>query len=373
MDQQSSDSYSSIVCIYKSIPIKVITWKNATSDNGPSSTQSEVSTYTEKPLEKTPTLRPYKDRFKFIYKNSVLKLDGPVVNPIPSSVTWHQDLAHVEVCNASSPFMLAIVPSAIQNKRRREVIRRTWASPSLFNRLGMRTLFIVGATLDQKLQADVEDEATNYNDIIQYNFIDSYQNLTYKTISWLTWVNQRCPQVPFVIKIDDDVIFNPFHLRQYLDQQLLSPVEPKIRQSTESSLPRVQSALRHPATRCIYGYVQLRSWPHREGKWAVSKEEYPEPIYPPFTLGPAYIVGGNAVGRLLQYASYVPLLKLEDVYTTGLVARAARVKQVQAQHLYTIGGRVFNLHLATLSFWTEHGDSDKSYTWQKILSHSMIR
>ncbi|XP_066962723.1 beta-1,3-galactosyltransferase 2-like isoform X2 [Macrobrachium rosenbergii] len=309
------------------------------------SEMSHASTLSMTTWQKVLPERPFKDRFKFIYKNRPLELDGPVVNPIPSSITWQEDLHHVQICNSTSPFMLAVVPSAVPNKDKRDVIRRTWASPSLYSHISLR-------------------------------------NLTYKTMAWLTWVNKSCPEVPFVVKIDDDVIFNPFHLKEYLTQQLRRPMYSKPTQSLgwpsqprsrpEMSLESRWPGQSNPATKWIYGCLETRPSPHRQHKWGVSMEEYPEPVYPPFVLGPAYVVGGSAVGRLLKYAPHVPLLWLEDVYTTGLVAQAAQIRRVQARPLYVIGGRTFSLDKGARSFWTEHGNSDKTYVWQKILSHSNI-
>lgn len=59
------------------------------------------------------------------------------------------------------------------------------------------------------------------------------------------------------------------------------------------------------------------------------QEEYPERFFPPFVHGPAYIVGREAAKELLNFVPYVPFVKLEDVYVTGLVAHAAKIKHVQ--------------------------------------------
>ncbi|XP_064085514.1 uncharacterized protein LOC135200796 isoform X2 [Macrobrachium nipponense] len=251
------------------------------------SEMSHASTLSKTTWQKVLSDRPFKDRFKFIYKNRELELDGPVVNPVPSSITWQEDLQHVDICNSTSPLMLAVVPSAVPNRDRRDDIRRTWASPSLYSRVSLRTVFVVGATLDKKLQEDVEAEVKLHNDIIQYNFIDSYKNLTYKTMAWLTWVNKSCPEVSFVVKIDDDVIFNPFHLQEYLVGQLRRPKFSRSTQNLAGSLPRshqemildsanrsVKSQKNHAATKWIYGCLETMPSPHRKHKWAVSMVGY---------------------------------------------------------------------------------------------------
>lgn len=75
------------------------------------------------------------------------------------------------------------------------------------------------------------------------------RNLTYKTISWLSWVQEWCREVPFVAKIDDDVMVNPFNLLKYLRQYLHD----------------------NPAPQSIHGRIRTKPPAHRNGKWGVKK------------------------------------------------------------------------------------------------------
>lgn len=53
-------------------------------------------------------------------------------------------------------------------------------------------------------------EAAQYDDLVISGFVDSYNNLTLKTTFMINWVIQYCPQVQFVLKVDDDVLVNPW-------------------------------------------------------------------------------------------------------------------------------------------------------------------
>ncbi|KAK7079772.1 Beta-1,3-galactosyltransferase 5, partial [Halocaridina rubra] len=225
------------------------------------------------PLKPKVPSRPYKERFRFIFETKPISLEGPIVNSIPSRVSWRHEQNHVEFCNNTYPFMLAIVPSGVANKDRRNTVRNTWAHPKYYKHTGIRAVFVLGATQDLKLQDEVDKEVKQYNDIIQNNFLDNYRNLTYKTMSWLTWVTKHCQEVPFVVKIDDDVIVNPFHLKKYLVLQLSKQYENA--KSMDNGQERLTSLHRteldHPATNHIYGKLETHPPPHRNDKWTVTR------------------------------------------------------------------------------------------------------
>lgn len=60
-----------------------------------------------------------------------------------------------------------------------------------------KVAFLLGLPNDPKsnnsnLQLKIEEEVAKYGDIIQENFIDSYNNLTLKSIMMLKWVTHHC-------------------------------------------------------------------------------------------------------------------------------------------------------------------------------------
>jgi len=48
--------------------------------------------------------------------------------------------------------------------------------------------------------------------------VDTYRNLSYKTISGLKWVTHYCPASSYVLKIDDHVFVNIFNLIRELQE-----------------------------------------------------------------------------------------------------------------------------------------------------------
>ncbi|KAG7168350.1 beta-1,3-galactosyltransferase 9-like [Homarus americanus] len=339
-------------------------------DDGIQETEDNIHGHTPQPVSLLTTVYDplsHPDRFRFIHSRKQLNLTGPKTNLIPEQVRWRHDLTHV--CPKSDrPFILALVVSALKETERRAFVRATWGNPVWYPHSRLRAVFVLGETLDSALQDAVDQEAAIHNDIIQYTFIDSYANLTYKTLSLLTWSASHCPDVPFVAKIDDDVMVNPFHLWTFFKEQLNNPPEPKGVKEGDEVMEVPAGA--NKATTYIYGRYDPVPYPLRSTKWAVSKVEYPEKSFPPFVHGPAYVVGSAAVQQLLKYAPYVPFVKLEDVYTTGLVAHAAGVKHVQINgviNTFVINHKLFN---GTQAFLEETSLNTKKKAWDGILQYA---
>ncbi|NXO01755.1 B3GT2 galactosyltransferase, partial [Rhinopomastus cyanomelas] len=99
------------------------------------------------------------------------------------------------------------------------------------------------------LQPQLREESRAHGDLLQQDFLDTYHNLTLKTLMGLEWVAKHCPGAAYVLKADSDVFLN----LDYLAGGLLAPP------------PRRDLAAGH-----IYrGTGPLRS---RGSKWFVPRE-----------------------------------------------------------------------------------------------------
>ncbi|XP_045109117.1 beta-1,3-galactosyltransferase 5-like isoform X2 [Portunus trituberculatus] len=305
-------------------------------------------------------------RFKFIFSRKRLNLERrPKVNFIPEQVQWRHDPDHLCRTADPPPLAVALVVSAVPHDGRRTFIRDTWARAAWYPHTLLKTVFVVGATQDEAQQQKLDEEIRTHGDIIQYNFIDSYANLTYKTLSLLSWGVTRCSEVQFLAKIDDDVLVNPFHLKVFVQDTLQHPPAPKgILPNDElfQAPPNTNPAVKH-----IYGRYDAQPYPLRTTKWALSLDEYPEKVFPPFVHGPAYLVGMAAARELLRVAPYVPLVKLEDVYTTGLVAHAAGLRHVQIFGHVSTFKTGLNLYSGTQAILEETGPKGREAAWEEIL------
>lgn len=72
------------------------------------------------------------------------------------------------------------------------------------------------------LQELVEEESLHHSDIIQEGFVDSYNNLTLKSVMMLKWVLSNCHSVRYIMKTDDDMFVNINNLVRLLKVRNMS-------------------------------------------------------------------------------------------------------------------------------------------------------
>ncbi|XP_067670092.1 beta-1,3-galactosyltransferase 1-like [Haliotis asinina] len=200
---------------------------------------------------------------------------------------------NVDSCKGGAPVVM-IVHTAMYNAQKRQKIRKDTSGQETL----LIVVFLVGESTNASLQAEVERESQQYQDIVQGNFIDSYHNLTHKHIMGYHWVINHCKNVRYFIKIDDDVVVHIDNVLRYL---LLNP------------LPE--------------GHIMCRveKWSKKKtaGKWAISEQEYPFIRYPRYCAGFAYITTLSVVKRLHAASTYIKTIWIDDVYATGLLALAS--------------------------------------------------
>ncbi|KAM8830031.1 beta-1,3-galactosyltransferase 5 [Synchiropus splendidus] len=211
------------------------------------------------------------------------------------------------VCQRAKPYLITMVTSGPANQRARQAIRDTWGGEVEVMGLRVMTFFMVGVASDPGLAKLLIAEAKERGDLIQGRFLDSYRNLTLKTISMLSWARSFCPQVHLVAKVDDDVLFNPSALLQFINK---------------SQNPYEQGDL-------YLGRVHLNVAPIRDphSKHFLPAGAYPPSVFPDYCSGTAYVLSRSALLKISLAASASPLstpLPPEDVFV-GLCARTAGV------------------------------------------------
>jgi len=110
--------------------------------------------------------------------------------------------------------ILILVASAPSHFLARNAVRETWGKRDELEKNGIRLAFVLGVTHNDTVEEELMEEEDKHGDIIQEDFIDSYHNLTLKTLAMLKWVNLTCPirnetsYPQFILKTDDDMFTN---------------------------------------------------------------------------------------------------------------------------------------------------------------------
>ncbi|ESO87144.1 hypothetical protein LOTGIDRAFT_106925 [Lottia gigantea] len=188
--------------------------------------------------------------------------------------------------------LLMFITSTPNNKESRVVIRKTWAAKCWDPNSVLKCVFVLGRSKNSSVNMNLITENKTYGDIIQIDFMDSYRNLTYKTMSSFKWAAEYCSNAHYVMKTDDDMYVN-----------------------TELITQMLQAA---PRGKFVGGYCWDTSKPNRDhsSKWFVSYRMFQKPHFPPMCSGTGYILSMDVVGRILMESPNIPFLYLEDVYVS---------------------------------------------------------
>ncbi|CAH0562037.1 unnamed protein product [Brassicogethes aeneus] len=218
---------------------------------------------------------------------------------------------HVDVSEQVCPELggnlklLICVTSAPSHQSARLAIRETWGHYAM--RKDIAITFMLGSTSNETINRQLEEEQTLFGDIIRGKFVDTYDNLTLKTISLLEWVDNYCPKAAYVLKTDDDMFINVARLLQFMSKH-------------------------KPDQRAIYGRLAQKWKPirNKKSKYYISPQQYKPSVFPDFTTGPAYLLPAQISKELYTAALNHTYFKLEDVFVTGIVANGLKIKRVHA-------------------------------------------
>ncbi|XP_068178294.1 beta-1,3-galactosyltransferase 5-like isoform X2 [Antennarius striatus] len=255
-------------------------------------------------------------------------------------------LDNKDVCKTKNPFLVLMVPVRPSNVEARNAIRQTWGKEMLVQDKVVVTMFMLGDSGgNEEDQKKLQQENLQHRDLIQSNFIDSYANLTIKTMVIMNWLATRCPEAAYGMKIDADMFLNIDNLVEMLKQ-------PDI-----------------PKTEYLTGYLMwnrpvVRS---RNSKWYVSEELYPEPTYPTYTLGMGYVFSNDLPFKFVEISKSVKFFNIEDAYIgmcmkmLGLAPRSppvpSRFKAYNSQYNRCDFSKVITYILGSskelLDYWTD--------------------
>lgn len=196
------------------------------------------------------------------------------------------------LCLNRKPFLVLMIPVRLQDSESRSAIRKTWGQENLVQHVDVARVFFIGEPRehDPKLVKDLEKESEVYGDIVQMDFLDTYHNLTVKTMMIMNWVARYCRSAQYAMKIDADIFLNVPYLLDYLQNK--------------------------PRHGYITGSVITDGQPRRDpnSKWHLSVDVYPDNVFPPYVSGAAYVFSVDLAKKISVASRFVYPVPLEDVY-----------------------------------------------------------
>ncbi|XP_036377569.1 N-acetyllactosaminide beta-1,3-N-acetylglucosaminyltransferase 3-like [Megalops cyprinoides] len=217
-------------------------------------------------------------------------------------------------------FLLLVIKSSPWNYDRREVLRKTWAKERLQNGVWIRRVFISGTTgtgiEKQRLNKMMRLENREHHDILQWDFNDSFFNLTLKQILFLEWMEKSCPQARFLLNGDDDIFANTDNMVEYL-----------------------QSLSDNDGSKHLFvGHLIRYVGPIRESgsKYFVPVQVQESNSYPPYCGGGGFLLSGFTATVIYNMSHNINLLPIDDVYM-GMCLEKAGLEPVSHFGVRTAG------------------------------------
>ncbi|XP_030001252.1 N-acetyllactosaminide beta-1,3-N-acetylglucosaminyltransferase 2 [Sphaeramia orbicularis] len=225
------------------------------------------------------------------------------------------------VCGAGAkhekepPLLLMAIKSTELNFKNRQAIRQTWGQAGWVagqNRVRddggegkrgayVRRVFLLAKESIDELGVDVSQllllESQRYGDILQWDFKETFFNLTLKDVLFWDWFNHHCKQIQFIFKGDDDVFVNSPVMINYLLDQLRKPQK-------------------HAAIMdFMVGEVIGAAKPNNinTSKYFIPKTFY-KGLYPIYAGGGGVVYSGILARRLHNISKRVHLFPIDDVY-----------------------------------------------------------
>ncbi|XP_069466352.1 UDP-GlcNAc:betaGal beta-1,3-N-acetylglucosaminyltransferase 7-like [Ambystoma mexicanum] len=227
-------------------------------------------------------------------------------------------LNHPEKCHGDV-HLLIVVKSIIEQYDRREAIRKTWGREMDSEGKKIRTLFLLGSTSSGKdhrnLQRLIQQEDQIHRDILQWDFMDTFFNLTLKEVNFLKWFHIYCPSVEFIFKGDDDIFVQTRNVLDFLDFQ-----------KEEPNLANL-----------FVGDIITKAAPirNKRSKYYIPREVYAG-SYPLYAGGGGFLMASSLAKRLLPASEKIQLFPIDDVFL-GMCLRAVGVQPKAHSGFRTFG------------------------------------
>ncbi|XP_011845482.1 PREDICTED: N-acetyllactosaminide beta-1,3-N-acetylglucosaminyltransferase 3 [Mandrillus leucophaeus] len=228
---------------------------------------------------------------------------------------------------AQPVFLLLVIKSSPTNYERRELLRRTWGRERKVRGLQLRLLFLVGTASSphqaRKVNRLLQLEAQAHGDILQWDFHDSFFNLTLKQVLFLQWQETRCANASFVLNGDDDVFAHTDNMVFYLQGH-------------------------DPGRHLFVGQLIQNVGPIRAlwSKYYVPKVVTQNERYPPYCAGGGFLLSRFTAAAVRRAALVLDLFPIDDVFL-GMCLELEGLKPTSHSGIRTSGVRAPSQRLSS--------------------------
>ncbi|CAI5455878.1 unnamed protein product [Caenorhabditis angaria] len=193
------------------------------------------------------------------------------------------------------PTRILVIRSGPGSLDYRNFIRRTWKKH--VEQL-LPVIFVCATSRNDTLR----HEAEQYNDILQFNFEDSYHNLSWKMMAIYGFVLGQLPTIQQIVVTNDDTIVNVTALEQVLHMR----DGPVMLGKVSRGYPRI-----------------FLPWL----TWHVHSDMYPNLCYPLFVQGSSFVLSKEGAKLLVDNVCKVPMVHLDDVFM-GVLSNCANLRLI---------------------------------------------
>ncbi|KAK3586440.1 hypothetical protein CHS0354_030695 [Potamilus streckersoni] len=238
-------------------------------------------------LNITTTISPYKD--------TAVNYTQDNINTFTKFLIKNGD-----ICTEKRIDFIVYIQSHWTNVDRRRSIRETWLGGKLPADIIIKSVFILGKPINKTDQVKINNENLVHEDIVQGDFLDTFYNLTLKSILALRWIYQNCRKAKFVLKVDDDIFVDML--------KVVHGLVPSLTNKTRN----IVCSVKEENTSII-----VRD---KESKWYLPEHIFHQRTHlPRFCTGYFVLMTSDLVPELAHMSEGAQYIPVDDVYLFGLL------------------------------------------------------
>ena len=223
-----------------------------------------------------------------------------VVNRFSPSRIWPAALfdslrLYKSLCKGPLPADFIIVLHSgtdTRSAKRRAEARKTWQQEVKKLHFRVLTMFTLALSKNHTVNTKIRQEAETEGDMVIFDFLDDFKNLTLKTMASFEWITQNCNNTKFVLKTDEDTFVNFTNIVKYLP-------------TISDNFGVIGSG---------FGFKDSIVYRDPTFKFGVPVEQYPFSRYGPYCSGRGYMMTTATLQLIVRASAFIPEIIMEDVY-----------------------------------------------------------